>query len=117
MADCEATVIGSATTITGEVTGSFRPAGLTIGGRLSFVTLSDSSWTALPVAALANRNAISIQNTSGVEIKLDYVNTEPTFKGLTVGSGNERFYSISDSIIIYAKAASGTPEILIEELA
>jgi len=117
MADCEATVIGSATTITGEVTGSFRPAGLTTGGRLSFVTLSTGAWTALPASPLANRNALSIQNTSGIEIKIDYVNTEPTYKGVAIGSGNERFYTITDSIIIYAKAASGTPEILVEELA
>ena len=120
MATCQTKTLpaqNTTATISGEVTGEFRPAGLTIGGRLTFVTLSAAGWTALPLSPLASRNAMSIQNVSGVDIKIDYLNTEPTYKGLTISSGNERFYSISDTIIIYAKAASGTPEILIEEIA
>lgn len=116
---CEAKILGagSTTTITGEVTGSFRPAGLTIGGRISSVSLDTTNWTPLPAIPLANRNALSIQNISGVEIKLQYDDTTVGYVGVAVGPSNERFYSISDSIVIYAKASSGSPSILVEELA
>lgn len=98
-------------------TGEFTPTGLKIGGLLTKVTLNSATWTALPPVALANRNAISIQNTSAIQIVLDYVNTNAAYEGVIVNSGAERFYSITDNIIIYAKAQSGTPTIMIEELA
>ena len=100
----------------GEVTGEFTPTGLTTAGLLTPVILSDAAWTALPPSALTDRNAISIQNVSGVEIKVNYDNTEVGYVGVAVESGAERFYNITDSIPIYAKAASGTPTIMIEEI-
>jgi hypothetical protein len=59
---------------------------------------------------------MGIQNYSGVDIKINYNNTEPGYVGVILKDGNERFYDISDTIPLYAKAASGTPTIIVEEL-
>lgn len=93
------------------------PSGLRLEGRITRVTLNTLTWTALPPAALVDRNTISIQNVSASEIRLQYDNTTVGYEGVTVASGSERFYNITDAIPIYAKAQVGTPEILIEELA
>lgn len=100
------------------VSGSFTAtlSGLNIAGRLTEVALNAVTWTALPAAPLANRNAMGIQNQSGTEIKLNYSNTEPLYKGVIVGAGSERYYDIKDTITVYAKAAAGTPTVLIEEI-
>ena len=61
------------TTLSGEVSGEFSPTGLKNGGRITEVILSDSEWTALPPSgALANRNAINLQNyDTGTQIKIN----------------------------------------------
>lgn len=121
MATCEAKVLGSTVSIPGTiaVTGDVnaRPAGLTVGGKITLVGVNAVTWTALPVSALLNRNALSIQNISGIDIKINYDNATVGYVGVTVASGSERFYSITDTILIYAKSASGTPTIQTEELA
>jgi hypothetical protein len=35
---------------------------------------------------------------------------------VVIPSGGERFYDITDSVLIYAKASSGTPVIGVEEI-
>lgn len=120
MATCEAKLMGpgASTSIVGAV--SATPGGLTVGGLITEVVLSSAAWTALPPTPLSGRNQISIQNISGIEIKVNYNSFGPLpagYAGTTISSGSERHYLISDSIVIYAKAASGTPTIQIEELA
>lgn len=95
-----------------------RPSGLTVAGLTTTVSLNDSSWNALPAVALANRNQINIQNETAFDIKLRYDNTFVGYAGVTVASGSERQYAITDDIIIYAKMApGGSGNITIEELA
>jgi len=109
------TVDGPARRVEGNL--SIKPSGLNVGGVITEITLNSGSWTALPTTALTNRNAIAIQNNSGIEIKLNYDNLEPTYLGIVLADGNERSYDITDSIVIYAKASSGTPVIVVEEIA
>lgn len=101
-------------------------SGLNIEGRVTRVTLNDTTWTALErsgstyptgAGALSNRNAIAVQNFSGIEIRLNYDNTEATTHGVVMRNGSERYYDITDDITIYAKATTGNPEIIIEEIA
>lgn len=99
-----------------NVSGSFAFSGLNIAGRITQVSLNASTWTALPATALANRNAMSIQNISGTEIKIQYDNAVVGYVGVTIKSGDERFYDITENVIIYAKSASGTPVVQVEEL-
>lgn len=116
MVDCLVQSLpNESTTLNGTV--DARPVGLTVGGLITEVALDSTSWTPLPATPLANRNALSIQNISGVDIKIQYDNTVATYTGVEIKSGNERFYAITDSIIVYGKASAGTPTILIEELA
>jgi hypothetical protein len=102
-----------------ELTGTLQVKGLNIGGRITSVSINDSSWTPLPAIPLANRNAMSIQNSSGVEIKINYDSTVATYFGVRLTPDTERYYDITDSISIFAKASpgSGTVSIIIEELA
>lgn len=97
-----------------NVTASFT--GLRIAGKISEVELSDAEWRPLPLVPLVNRNALSIQNISGTNIKIGYDPEEPDFFGVQIASGVERFYDITDEIVIYAKAQAGTPKIIVEEL-
>ena len=101
----------------GTVNGTLTQSGLSKGGRLTKVTLNAATWTALPATPLAGRNGLSIQNTSATQIVLDYVTTNGAYEGVIMNTSAERFYSITDAIIIYAKAQAGTPTIMIEELA
>lgn len=96
--------------------GTFRPAGLQNGGKITIQTVNSTTWTALPAAALTDRNAISIQNQSTTEIKINYDNTVVGYVGLIIPAGGERFYDITDSIFIYAKSALGTIDLAIEEI-
>lgn len=98
-------------------TGTVQFTGLSIGGKVTEVTIDSTSWTPLPATPLAQRNALAIQNLSGIEIKLNYDNTIVGYVGMVVANGAERQYDITDAIVIYAKAASGTPTINVEELA
>ena len=95
---------------------SIQPSGLTTEGKITEVSLSASSWTALPATPLTDRNAISIQNLSGIEIKVNYLDSVG-YVGMVVASGSERFYDITDEIVIYGRAASGTPTVVVEEIA
>lgn len=101
------------------ITGTLKVSGLTIGGRVSVVTINDASWTPLPATALASRNAIGIQNVSGVEIKLQYDQSTVGYIGVKMGIEGERYYDITDTIPIYARAApgSGSVQVVIEEIA
>jgi hypothetical protein len=99
-----------------NISGSFTQSGLFNGGRVTVVSLNDTTWTELPAPPLANRNAISIQNTSGGNIKLNYDPLIAGFVGVLVTSGGERMYVITDSIPVYAKCELGTASIVVEEL-
>lgn len=99
------------------ITGEITPHGLTIAGRITEVALDSTTWTPLPAVALTDRNAFSLQNRSGIEIKLQFNPLTVGYVGITVPDGYERAYDITDQIIIYAKAAMGTPTITVEELA
>lgn len=92
------------------------PNGLRVAGRVSIVNLNANTWTALPVVALPQRNAISIQNLSGQPIKINYSPSISGFVGITIADSSERNYNITDTIILYAKCQSGTAQIVVEEL-
>lgn len=97
---------------------TFYPSGLTVAGKVTEVAIDDTNWQALPAIPLTNRNAMSIQNVSAVEIKLGYDPLESGYVGVRVPVSGERMYDITDGIPIYAKAApgSGTVTIVVEEL-
>lgn len=99
----------------GAVSGSVSQAGLKNGGRISFVSLNTTTWTALPPTALPLRNAISIQNRSSQTIWLAYT-PNPT-AWIILPTNGERAYDITDAIPIYALATvAGTCVVTIEEL-
>lgn len=103
--------------IAGQVSrGVVTPSGLRNSGLITQVSLTSGAWTPLPAVALPGRNAICIQNISAVEIRLQYDSTVVGYVGVTIASGSERFYDITDSIPLYAKASAGTPVVVVEEI-
>lgn len=96
--------------------GSFTTSGLKTAGKMTEVTLNSSTWTALPPTALTARNAIGIQNYSGIEIKINYSSSVVGYVGIVIPDKSDRFYDITDAIIVYGKSVSGTPTINVEEL-
>jgi hypothetical protein len=94
------------------------PGALTKSGKITEVLINDSSWTQLPAIPLANRRSLSIQNDSGFEIKVNFDASTIGYIGAKIRNTNERFYSISSNMPIYAKSrpGSGSIAIIVEEL-
>lgn len=93
------------------------PAGLNTGGKITEVTLNSSTWVALPATALTGRNGMGIQNPNGIEIKLNFDNAQAGYVGWIVRPNGETFMDIKEGVVIYAKAQSGTPIVVIMEVA
>jgi hypothetical protein len=70
-----------------EISGEITPVGLSEGGLITEVTLSSTSWNALPSTSLTNRRQLNIQNRSGLEIKINYDNTETAYIGVIIPDG------------------------------
>jgi hypothetical protein len=103
--------------VTGQnFSGTFSVSGLKIAGRVTEVLINSTTWTALPAVPLANRNAVAIQNYTGQLIKINYSNSVSGFVGVAIPDQVERFYDITPEIIQYAKCASGSVTIIVEEL-
>lgn len=99
--------------------GELSPKGLNRGGRVTEVVLNSTTWTPLPLNALSQRNALCVQNQSNIEIKTNYDLAGPLpsgYVGMIVAAGGERFYDITDQIILYAKSQAGTPTVAVEEI-
>lgn len=99
-----------------NIAGAISVSGLKVAGKITEVALNAATWTALPATSLVNRNALTVQNLSGTDIKINFDSGVVGFVGILIANGSERFYDITDDIIIYAKAASGTPTVVVEEL-
>jgi hypothetical protein len=84
--------------------------------RITQVTLSSSAWTALPTTALTYRKSLAIQNNSGITVYLGYDPDEAGTVGITLADGSERQYDYGPEVVVYAKAASGTPNVIVEEV-
>lgn len=105
-----------------NVTASYT--GLREGGRISEIPLNASTQTPLPAIPKVRRNAVAIQNTSGIEVKINYapnlpadIDTDiPGYVGIVIADKSERQYDITEDVIIFAKAKTGTPTIVIEEI-
>lgn len=97
--------------------GNVSISGLSVGGKVTEVTLNPTTWSALPATALLNRNAINIQNVSGEEIKINYSSGISGYVGMVIGSGSERSYDIQDDIVLYGKSISSVVTINVEEIA
>lgn len=105
-------------TINTSASGEFATSGLKTSGIHTKVLVNSTSWTALPSNPLLDRNAIAIQNNDeSINVKVNYDNTVSGFEGMTIRkNGGERQYDIKDTIIIYAKAESGSVHLDVEEL-
>jgi hypothetical protein len=107
-------------TTIGDVTGTFTPSGLRIGGRHSFVTINSTTWTKVPATALPDRNSMGLFNESGVKIKFRYLEGigDTLFRGTPIpANGSSQFRDITDAIDIYCKCETGTVEVTVEEIA
>lgn len=94
-------------------------SGLTIGGKITHVSLTDSAWTPLPTSPLANRNNLLVQNISGNggTVLLNYINTAGATLGFRLADGGFKSADITDSIVIYGRMLVGTGEIVADEIA
>jgi hypothetical protein len=113
-ADVTVTNFPSSTPVTGNV--NSYPVGLTREGLVTVVTINNTGWTALPASALSMRNAISIQNQSGQEVKINYSSSIVGYVGMVIPNGGERFYNITQNIVIYGMSSASTCTLNIEEL-
>ena len=115
MADCEATVIGSSTEVTGEVTAI--PSGVVGSLKYTSVEITDTEWRPVPPVADPGRITLAIQNPSGVEIKVRGDATGAyAANGMPVGASGERQYQVASVPIVYVRASAGTFNINVEEL-
>ena len=92
------------------------PSGLSTEGKITEVTLSDSSWTALPATALSGRNGMGVQNDSATQIKIGFDSGESGYVGWSVNINGEFFIDVTDAITVYAKAQTGSPTVTVMEV-
>jgi hypothetical protein len=111
------TVVKTLTKIYGAIDASFRPSGLSIGGKMTEIALT-TAWVPIPAAALADRNTLIMQNQSDNEgvILINYNNTSGSV-GFRLYDGGMKVIGVSDTITLYARMLSGTGKILIDEVA
>lgn len=103
-----------------RVVGDFNAtiSGLSIQGRLTEVTIDNTTWTPLPAVPLSNRNTIRMYNLTGQTIYYNFAASDlPTLTGWPVVTGGIENLQLTDSIIIYAKSASSSVILLVAELA
>lgn len=99
----------------GDINGTVKTSGLETEGKITEIPVTDS-WVALPSTALVDRNAMTIQNQGGSDVKLGYLGAGG-YVGVLVASLSERFYNITDGITIYARCDTGeSTTLVIEEL-
>lgn len=92
------------------------PAGLRTAGKITEITVDSTSWTALPLSALTDRNGLGVQNVGNKQIKLNFDNTEPGYVGWIINSGGETFIDVTDAVVVYAKADSGNQLLIVMEV-
>ena len=117
----------TAAKIEGAVTGSFSPSGLTVKGITTKVLVPSASWvklersgTSTPTGTgpLADRNSITVQNQSGVDMKIRLELEDTTYTGVLMKDGGSRYYDVTDDIDVFIRAASGTDNVaILEEIA
>lgn len=104
-----------------EVTGGVTSTGLSTGYRYTEVSLPTGVWTPLPASPLTGRNTMSVQNESNQDIRLnsDKTDTLPVgLSGVLLRAFGERFYNVTDGVIIYARQDSGASVVVgVEEIA
>ena len=110
---------GQTVYINAKVLGQMQQVGLSKEGKITTVELSDAEWRPLPPIPLDDRNCLAIQNRSGVELALDFVDTRNYADGWIIDHIGEKMYPIKPEILIYARleAGAGTQNIKVEELA
>jgi hypothetical protein len=99
----------------GTLTGEISPSGLKNGGRITEVTLIANQWTALPPTPLTNRNALGIQNQSGVDIKVNYPPLPDAYIGWIIPPADSKLYDVTDNIVIYGRPSGNDDVIVIAE--
>ncbi len=102
------------------VSGDFVPQGLTIGGKITMMTIDSNQWYLAPATAFQNRNNIVIQNlsVSGGVLLWNYDNISSATSGFQVPQGGSRSLAIQGSIPVYVRMLSGGSTLIcIEELA
>ena len=103
----------------GSVTGSFTFSGLSIGGLVTHIALTDAAWTALPATPLASRNTLTIQNVSdnGNIILWNYSASAPATEGFRVTDGGFKSVMVGPTIIIYGRMLAGSGTVACDEVA
>ncbi len=117
------TAVNTVAEVTNSITGEFSVSGLKVGGKITTILVSTTA-LALPATALTDRNAIAIRNLSDTDILyigFDTLITANDVLGTTagwqVGPQENLQFDITDAVVIYGIAASGSIKVQIMELA
>jgi hypothetical protein len=105
--------------ILNAIEGSVQFQGLRTQGKITHLSLTAGSWTALPASALSDRNSICIQNISGssLVVIINYSVLAPSTEGFRIPDGGFKSMAITDGIQVYGRMLSGSGTVVVEELA
>jgi hypothetical protein len=92
---------------------------LAASGKITIVSLSSSSWTALPSTALNGRKSVSIQNQSdnGNIVLINFSSSAPGTDGFRIDDGGTRSFMVGGSLVVYGRMKSGSGSVAVEEIA
>jgi hypothetical protein len=117
------TAVRTVSEVTNSISGEFSVSGLKTGGAITTI-LVDTTASPLPPLPLQDRNAIAIRNLSDTETLyigfnnlIEANDNLGTTAGWQVGPQENLQFDITDQVIIYGIAASGTIKTQIMELA
>jgi hypothetical protein len=98
--------------------GKNQPQGLSQGGKITHMLISNTLWTKVPAIALARRNSIKFINRSETAtIYIEFVNTNPVGDGDGIPPGGNGIYDATDDIFFYACATVNDTKLTIVEIA
>lgn len=99
-----------------NIVGTFTPSGLNTAGKLTQITLNIATWTALPATALTDRNGVGFQNRTSDQVLVGFISGAATTLGWTVDVNGEFFIDVTDAVVIFGLALTGTPTITVMEV-
>ena len=91
---------------------SAQPQGFQTEGLIKAVEINDTTWTALPATPLTDRNALSVRNNTGQEIFVSFTATPTSADDVWDVPDKSSWNALmSDQVILYGKASSGTVKV------
>jgi len=81
----------------------------------SVLNVPANTWTLLPATAATGRVLVEVNNKGENKIYFSFDNTAIIKNRFAIGSGETRIFPIQDTLLLYARAHSGSSRVIVIE--